>query len=109
MLIGRHGLRGEALLPLNTTECELQFHGSLGIFLRIRESLKKLDDDPGSAGTRRKVGGLPAGQSIFELGVAGKGRIYYAKGRQRRFRVLAVGGKASQKPDLEYLSRVSLD
>jgi hypothetical protein len=77
--------------------------------LRAEESLKRLDDDHETAGTRRKVGGLPAGQSIFELGFAGKGRIYYAKGRQRAFRILAVGGKASQKQDLEYLSRISLD
>jgi hypothetical protein len=77
--------------------------------LRAEESLKRLDDDPETAGTRRKVGGLPSGLSIFELGFAGKGRIYYAKGRQRAFRILAVGGKASQKQDLEYLSRLSLD
>ena len=77
--------------------------------LRAEESLKRLDDDPESAGTRRKVGGLPAGQSIFELGFAGKGRIYYARGRQRPFRVLAIGGKASQKQDLDYLRRVPLD
>jgi signal transduction histidine kinase len=77
--------------------------------LRAEESLKRLDDDHETAGTRRKVGGLPAGLSIFELGFAGKGRIYYAKGRQRSFRILAVGGKASQKQDLEFLSRVSLD
>lgn len=77
--------------------------------LRAEENLKRLDDDPETAGTRRKVGGLPSGLSIFELGFAGKGRIYYAKGRQRAFRILAVGGKASQKQDLEYLSRLSLD
>jgi len=77
--------------------------------LRAEESLKRLDDDPESAGVRRKVGGLPAGQSIFELGFAGKGRIYYARGRQRPFRVLAVGGKASQKQDLDYLRRLPLD
>jgi hypothetical protein len=77
--------------------------------LRAEESLKRLDDDPETAGTRRKVGGLPSGLSIFELGFAGKGRIYYAKGRQRAYRILAVGGKASQKQDLEYLSRLSLD
>jgi hypothetical protein len=40
------------------------------------------------------------------LGFAGKGRIYYTVGRQRRFRVLAVGAKNSQKTDLEYLSRL---
>jgi hypothetical protein len=77
--------------------------------LRAEESLKKLDADVETAGSRRKVGGLPPSLSIFELGFAGKGRIYYTRGRQRRFRVLAIGGKASQKSDLEYLSRLSLD
>ena len=55
---------------------------------------------------RRKVGGLPPHLSIFELGFAGKGRIYYTKGASRRYRVLLVGAKNSQKPDLEYLSRL---
>jgi hypothetical protein len=77
--------------------------------LRAEESLKRLDDDPETAGVRRKVGGLPAQLTIFELGFGGKGRIYYARGQQRAFRVLAVGGKASQKADLEYLCRVSLE
>jgi hypothetical protein len=77
--------------------------------LRAEESLKRLDDDPDTAAIRRKVGGLPPQLSIFELGFAGKGRIYYTRGRQRGFRILAVGGKASQKQDLEYLSRLSLD
>ena len=57
---------------------------------------------------RRKVGGLPNHLAIFELGFAGKGRIYYARGEARPYRVLAVGGKASQKADLEYLSRLRL-
>jgi hypothetical protein len=52
------------------------------------------------------VGGLPPQLSIFELGFAGKGRIYYTRGRSRRFRVLLVGAKNSQKTDLEYLSRL---
>ena len=82
--------------------------GDEGHRLRAEESLKRLDDSPETAGTRRKVGGLPSSLSIFELGFAGKGRIYYAKGRQRAFRILAVGGKASQKQDLDYLSRLSL-
>gem|GEM_PF-5750828 len=53
-----------------------------------------------------KVGGLPPHLSIFELGFADKGRIYYTAGKTRRFRVLAVGAKNSQKTDLEYLSRL---
>ncbi len=57
---------------------------------------------------RRKVGGLPNHLTIFELGFAGKGRIYYTRGETRAYRVLAVGGKASQKIDLEYLSRLKL-
>jgi hypothetical protein len=54
---------------------------------------------------RRKVGGLPAQLSIFEIGFAGKGRIYYSRGTSRRFRIMAVGAKNTQKADLEYLSR----
>jgi signal transduction histidine kinase len=74
--------------------------------LRAEEGLKKLDDDPGTAGVRRKVGGLPARLAIFELGFAGKRRIYYMRGTQRTYRVLAIGAKNSQKTDLEYLSRL---
>ncbi len=74
--------------------------------LRAEEEIKRLSDDVETAAVRRKVGGLPAHLTIFELGFAGKGRIYYTAGRQRRFRVLAVGAKNSQKTDLEYLSRL---
>jgi hypothetical protein len=74
--------------------------------LRAEENLKRLSDDSDNAAVRRKVGGLPPQLSIFELGFAGGGRIYYSKGRVRRFRVLAIGDKASQKRDLEYLSRL---
>jgi hypothetical protein len=74
--------------------------------LRAEEEVKRLSDDVETAAVRRKVGGLPAHLTIFELGFAGKGRIYYTIGRQRRFRLLAVGAKNSQKTDLEYLSRL---
>jgi hypothetical protein len=77
--------------------------------LRAEESLKRLADESDQAAVRRKVGGLPAPLSIFELGFAGRGRIYYTRGRVRRFRVLLVGDKASQKTDLEYLSRLPRD
>ena len=74
--------------------------------LRAEESLKRLCDDPDQAQVRRKVGGLPPHLSIFELGFGGGGRIYFTKGRVRRHRILLVGTKATQKPDLEYLSRL---
>jgi len=74
--------------------------------LRAEEEIKRLSDDVETAAVRRKVGGLPSHLTIFELGFAGKGRIYYTLGRQRRHRVLAVGAKNSQKTDLEYLSRL---
>jgi hypothetical protein len=74
--------------------------------LRAEEGIKRLADDPESAGTRRKVGGLPPQLSIFELGFAGKGRIYYARSERGGFRVLAIGAKNTQKTDLEYLSRL---
>ena len=74
--------------------------------LRAEEALKRLSDDSETATVRRKVGGLPPHLSIFELGFADKGRIYYTTGQTRRFRVLAIGAKNSQKTDLEYLSRL---
>jgi len=74
--------------------------------LRAEEALKRLCDEPDTAMVRRKVGGLPPHLSIFELGFADKGRIYYTNGKTRRFRVLAIGAKNSQKTDLEYLSRL---
>jgi hypothetical protein len=74
--------------------------------LRAEESLKRLSDDPADAQVRRKVGGLPPHLSIFELGFGGGGRIYFTRGRVRRHRILLVGTKATQKPDLEYLSRL---
>jgi hypothetical protein len=80
--------------------------GDEAMKLRAEESIKRLDTDVETAAVRRKVGGLPAHLTVFELGFAGKGRIYYTLGRQRRFRILAVGAKNSQKTDLEYLSRL---
>ncbi|TMA35247.1 MAG: hypothetical protein E6J87_04355 [Deltaproteobacteria bacterium] len=74
--------------------------------LRAEEALKRLDDDPDTAAVRRKVGGLPPQLSIFELGFAGKYRIYYARSERGGYRVLAIGGKATQNQDLEYLSRL---
>jgi hypothetical protein len=74
--------------------------------LKAEEGIKRLVEDPESAAVRRKVGGLPPQLSIFELGFAGKGRIYYTRGRQHRYRVLAIGAKNTQKTDLEYLSRL---
>jgi predicted nucleic acid-binding Zn-ribbon protein len=74
--------------------------------LRAEEAIKRLCDEAESATVRRKVGGLPPHLSIFELGFADKGRIYYTSGQTRRFRVLAIGAKNTQKTDLEYLSRL---
>ena len=74
--------------------------------LRAEEAIKRLCDEAESAAVRRKVGGLPPHLSIFELGFADKGRIYYTTGQTRRFRVLAIGAKNTQKTDLEYLSRL---
>ena len=69
-------------------------------------NIKRLADESDNAAVRRKVGGLPPQLSIFEMGFAGKGRIYYTRGNQQRFRILAIGAKNSQKTDLDYLSRL---
>ena len=74
--------------------------------LKAEEALKRLSDEAENLTVRRKVGGLPPHLSIFELGFAGKRRLYFTKGRQRRHRILTLGAKNTQKADLEYLSRL---
>jgi hypothetical protein len=74
--------------------------------LKAEEAIKRLAEGSDAAAIRRKVGGLPPHISVFELGFAGKGRVYYTRGRQRTFRVVAVGAKNTQNSDLEYLSRL---
>ncbi len=74
--------------------------------LKAEEGIKRLADDSELTAIRRKVGGLPPQLSIYELGFAGKGRIYYSRGRNLRYRLLLIGAKNSQKTDLEYLSRL---
>jgi len=76
---------------------------------KAEEGIKRLADDSELASIRRKVGGLPPQRSIYELGFAGKGRIYYTRGRKLRYRILLIGAKNSQKTDLEYLSRLPAD
>lgn len=81
--------------------------GDESLKLRAEEAIKRLAEESEAAAVRRKVGGLPPQLSIYELGFAGKGRIYYTRNDAGRHRILLVGGKASQKPDLEYLSRLT--
>lgn len=81
--------------------------GDESLRLKAEESIKRLADDADNVAVRRKVGGLPDHVQVFELGFAGKGRIYYARGKSRRFRVLCVGAKNTQDSDLDYLSRLS--
>jgi hypothetical protein len=80
--------------------------GDDSLRLRAEEMIKRLADEPDTAAIRRKVGGLPSQLSVFELGFAGKGRVYYVRNERGGFRIVAVGGKATQKQDLEYLSRL---
>jgi hypothetical protein len=74
--------------------------------LKAEESVKRLAEEADNVAVRRKVGGLPGYVQVFELGFAGKGRIYYTRGKSKRFRVLLVGAKNTQTTDLEYLSRL---
>lgn len=80
--------------------------GDDALRLKAEEAIKRLAEEADNVAVRRKVGGLPPPVQVFELGFAGKGRIYYTRGRTRRFRVLVVGAKNSQSTDLEYLRRL---
>jgi len=83
--------------------------GDEGLRLKAEEAIKRLAEEADNVAVRRKVGGLPDGIQIYELGFAGKGRIYYSKGRSRRFRILIIGAKNTQATDLEYMRRLSKD
>ncbi len=83
--------------------------GDESLRLKAEESIKRLADEADNVAVRRKVGGLPGHVQAFELGFAGKGRIYYTRGKSRRFRILLVGAKNTQDADLDYLSRLPRD
>jgi hypothetical protein len=80
--------------------------GDESLRLKAEEAVKRLAEEADNVSVRRKVGGLPGYVQVFELGFAGKGRIYYMRGKSRRFRILLVGAKNTQPADLEYLSRL---
>jgi hypothetical protein len=80
--------------------------GDESLRLKAEEAIKRLAEEADNVSVRRKVGGLPSYVQVFELGFAGKGRIYYARGKSKRFRILVVGAKNTQQTDLEYLSRL---
>lgn len=80
--------------------------GDESLRLKAEESVKRLAEEADNVSVRRKVGGLPSHVQVYELGFAGKGRIYYTRGRSKRFRILLVGAKNTQPTDLEYLSRL---
>ena len=77
--------------------------------LKAEEAIKRLADEAENVAVRRKVGGLPDRVQVFELGFAGKGRIYYGRGKARRFRILLVGAKNTQSTDLEVLRGLAAD
>lgn len=74
--------------------------------LRAEECIKRLNEEADNRGVRRKVGGLPNHLSVYEIGFAGKRRIYYVKVDKGRVRVLVVGAKNTQQNDLDYMARL---
>ena len=77
-----------------------------GSKLKCEEKLKRLNDEADNLSVRRKVGGLPSHLTIFEMGFGSKGRLYYMRGKQRRFRILNVGAKNTQNAALDYLRKL---
>lgn len=72
--------------------------------LRAEECIKRLAEDANNLGYRRKVRALRNQLPIYELGFAGKRRLYYAKVANGRFRVLVIGAKNTQRSDIDYLA-----
>ncbi len=74
--------------------------------LRFEAAIKRLGEEADNLIVRRKVGGLPPHLSIYELGFAGKRRIYYSRAANGRFRIHLIGAKNTQRTDLDYLARI---
>jgi len=74
--------------------------------LRAEECIKRLAEDADNLRFRRKVRGIPDQLSIYELGFAGKRRLYYCKAKNGRFRVLVIGAKNTQRSDVDYLTKI---
>ncbi len=74
--------------------------------LQAEEVLKRLNDADPSLKIRRKIAGVEKCDA-FELGFGSSGRIYYISSEIRRFKVLRIGTKASQKKDLAFLQKKS--
>jgi len=72
--------------------------------LRAEECIKRLAEDADNLGYRRKVRALRNQLPIYELGFAGKRRLYYAKVKNGRFRILVIGAKNTQRADIDYLA-----
>ena len=78
------------------------------MLLKAEESIQRLANDSDNTFVRRKIGGFPPRISVCELNFAGKGRIYFTTASDRRYRILSVGAKNTQKTDLEYLRKLKL-
>ena len=72
--------------------------------LRAEEVIKRLNDRDENLPLRRKVGGLEHG-NVFELGFAGKRRIYFCQSEGGKMRIDLIGAKNTQDKDLAYLRR----
>lgn len=72
--------------------------------LRAEEVIKRLNDRDENLPLRRKVGGIERG-NFFELGFAGKRRIYFCQGEGGKMRIVLIGAKNTQDKDLSYLRR----
>jgi hypothetical protein len=74
--------------------------------LRAEECIKRLAEDADNLGFRRKVGGIPNYLSVYEIGFAGKRRLYFARAKNGRIRVLLIGAKNTQQTDLVYIRKI---
>lgn len=74
--------------------------------LQAEEVLKRLNDEDPSLKVRRKIAGVEKCDA-YELTFGSSGRIYYIASDVRRFRVLRIGTKATQRKDLASLQKTS--
>ncbi|MBL0715034.1 MAG: hypothetical protein JJV98_15190 [Desulfosarcina sp.] len=82
---------------------------SEGLQIKAEEVIHQLNADADTVIVKRKLFQRKGRETVFEIVLARKGRLYFRRNKSRQIEVLAIGTKNDQGRDLEFLDRLGLD
>lgn len=71
--------------------------------LKAEEIIHQLNDDSTIVPIKRKVFSKKSRKTIFEVGFAYRGRLYFLRTQNQRVQIVTIGTKNSQNKDLAYI------